>query len=156
VYEIMKEFATAMLVTANAQGQMEARPMQVACADEGDDVWFFTRKGGRLSKEIERDPMVLLTFQEENTAYLSLRGRARAVQDRAKAEELWKDPYKVWFPGGVEDPDLSLIAVDPVSAEYWDNRGANKLEYMFEAAKAYFKGQKPRVGDEDQHAQTTL
>ena len=35
------------------------------------------------------------------------------------------NPAKAWFPGGVEDPDLALVAVLVADAEYWDVK-ANK------------------------------
>jgi general stress protein 26 len=78
------------------------------------------------------------------------------VQDHALIKELWKEPYKVWFPRGSEDPEITLISVNPVGAEYWDNRGMNKLEYLFEAAKAYVKGKQPDVREVDQHAKASL
>lgn len=157
VYDILKSFSTAMFVTIGPSGRPEARPMHVAQAeDEAADVWFFTGKRGTLVDEIKADATVLLAFQNENSAYLSLRGKARLVEDRKRIKELWKEPYRVWFPDGAEDPDVALVAVHPIDAEYWDNRGMNKLEYMFESAKAYIKGAKPDVGDIDQHAKTNL
>jgi general stress protein 26 len=152
LYELMKEFSTTMLVTTGAGKRVESRPMQIASVEDEGDIWFFTGRSGHVVREISEEPVVLLVFQDERSAYVSLRGRARVVQDRARAKELWKEAYKVWFPGGVDDPELTLLAVDPISAEYWDNRGMNKLEYMFEAAKAYVKGEKPDVTDVDQHA----
>jgi general stress protein 26 len=132
--------------------------MHVARVDDeaGDDIWFFTAKGGTLVEEIKEEAVVLLVFQNENAAYLSLRGKARIVQDLARIKELWKEPYKVWFPRGAEDPEIALVAVNPIDAEYWDNRGMNKLEYLFEAAKAYVKGEKPELGGVDQHAKTKM
>lgn len=158
VYEILKSFSTAMFVTIGPSGRPEARPMHVAQANDEKtgDIWFFTGKGATLVDEIKADATVLLAFQNENSAYLSLRGKARLVEDRNRIGELWKEPYRVWFPGGVEDLDIALVAVKPIDAEYWDNRGMNKLEYMFESAKAYIKGEKPDVGDIDQHAKTNL
>jgi general stress protein 26 len=97
-----------------------------------------------------------LVFQDERSAYVSLRGRARLVEDRGRVREFWKEAYQAWFPGGINDPDLALLAVDPVAAEYWDSRGTNKLEYLFEAAKAYVKGEKPDVSDADQHAKVRM
>jgi general stress protein 26 len=156
VYEIVKKFSTAMMVTTAPSNGCEARPMHTAKVEEPGDVWFFTSKSGRVVSEIESDPMVLLLFQDERSAYLSLRGRARVVRDRAKVKELWNESYKVWFPGGVEDPELALLAVAPVSAEYWDNRGMNGMRYMFEAAKAYVKGERPELDDADQHAKVNF
>jgi general stress protein 26 len=157
VYDILKSFSTAMFVTMGPTGRPEARPMHVArVEDEAGDVWFFTSKGATLVDEITQDMTVLLTFQNENSAYLSLRGKARLVEDRNRIKEMWKELYRVWFPGGTEDPDIALVAVSPIDAEYWDNRGMNKLEYMFESAKAYLKGEKPDVRDMEQHAKTNL
>lgn len=157
VHDILKSFSTAMFVTVGPSGRPEARPMHVArVEDEGGDVWFFTGKGATLVEEIKTDAIVLLAFQNENSAYLSLRGKARLVEDRKRIKEMWEEPYRVWFPGGAEDPDIALVAVNPIDAEYWDNRGMNKLEYLFESAKAYLKGEKPDVGSIDQHAKTNL
>ncbi len=157
VYDILKSFSTAMFVTLGPSGRPEARPMHLArIEDEAGDIWFFTGKSTTLVDEIKEEATALLVFQNENSAYLSLRGKARIVQDRKRIKEIWKEPYRVWFPGGAEDPEITLVAVNPIDAEYWDNRGANKLEYMFEAAKAYVKGEKPKVGDTDQHAKTNL
>ena len=156
VYEILKSFSTAMLVTTGPVRQPESRPMQIANVEEDGNVWFFTGKSGRVVDEIVKEPMVLLVFQDQRSAYLSVRGSARVVQDRARAKELWKEAYKVWFPGGVDDPELTLLAVYPISAEYWDNRGMNRLEYLFEAAKAYVTGKRPDVEEPDQHAKTNL
>jgi general stress protein 26 len=157
VYEILKTFSTAMLVTIGPTGRPEARPMHVAqLAQESGEIWFITGKGGALASEIKEETVVLLAFQNENTAYLSLRGKARIVQDRARIGGLWKESHRLWFPGGPGDPDIALVAVDPIDAEYWDQRGSNRLEYLVEATKAYVKGEKPRIDDADQHAKTSL
>jgi general stress protein 26 len=156
VYELLNKFKTAMFITTSTSDQPEARPMQIAKVEDGGDIYFFTGRSGRVAGEIGHETLVLLVMQDEMSAYLSLRGKARIVIDRAKIKELFSEPYKVWFPGGVDDPELLLLAVDPESAEYWDNRGINKLEYMFEAAKAYIKGERPAVDDAGQHAKTNM
>ena len=156
VYGMVKNFDNAMLVTTGPGKHPESRPMHIAKVEEGGDVWFFTSKNGRVVQEIAEEPMVLLVFQDERSAYVSLRGRAREVQDRERVKQLWSEAYKVWFPGGLSDPELALMAVDPVAAEYWDNRGTNKLEYIFEAVKAYVKGEKPEPADADQHARVSM
>jgi general stress protein 26 len=45
---------------------------------------------------------------------------ARIVEDRAKIGELWSPIWKTWFESP-DDSKLSLIAVIPESAEYWDS-----------------------------------
>ena len=130
--------------------------MQIAKVEENGDIWFFTGKSGRVANGVADEPDVLLVFQDERSAYVSLHGKARIVQDRNRVKEYWKEPYKVWFPRGVDDPELALLGVEPVDAEYWDSRGLNRLEYLFEAAKAYVTGERPEANDPDKHGQITM
>ena len=78
------------------------------------------------------------------------------VHEPSRVRQLWREPFRTWFPGGPDDPDLRLLVVEPRLAEYWDNRGANGLEYMFEAAKAYVSGIRPEVDEGDQHGRVPL
>jgi len=157
VYEILSGFSTAMFVTLGSDGRPAGRPMHVARIEENaSTIWFFTSKGGALIDDLQKEAIVLLTFQNDNSAYASVRGHAWIEHDKARVKELWKAPYKVWFPGGPDDPEIALVAVQLLDAEYWDNRGMNKLEYLFESAKAYVSGHKPETIDADQHAKTTM
>ena len=56
---------------------------------------------------------MLLVFQNDTSAYLSLRGKARVIEDMARIREYWKEPYRVWFPGGPSDSQLALVGVKP-------------------------------------------
>ncbi len=157
LYEILNGFSTAMFVTLGSEGRPGARPVHVARIEENaSTIWFFASQDGALIEDLQGEAAVLLTFQNDNSAYASVRGHARVERDKARVQELWKAPYKVWFPGGPEDPEIALIAVQLLDAEYWDNRGMNKLEYLFEAAKAYVKGHKPEVNEVEQHAKAVL
>jgi len=156
VYDILKGFSTAMVVTHGLDGKHRARPMHIAELDQQAGQVRFLTGHGAFADEVQKESGVLLVFENENSAYLSLRGKARIERDKDKVKAIWKEPYKVWFPQGPGDPEIVLVEVDLTEAEYWDNRGMNKLEYLFEAAKAYVKGQKPDVKDEEQHAKATL
>src|SRR5450432_196418 len=101
VYGILKDFSTAMFVTLGTGGHPTARPMHMAHVDEdAGEIWFFTGKKGNLVEELQRDSETLLVFQKDNSAYLSLRGRSKLTQGAVNIRELWKEPYKVWFPEG--------------------------------------------------------
>ncbi len=154
VLAVMKEFDTAMLLTRTPEGNLRARPMAVADVRDDGRVYISTAIDSPKVHEIEADPDVAITMQGK-TRFLSLSGRARVVQDRALIDSLWKEAWKVWFPGGKDDPALCLLEVDPVEAEYWDNAGTKGLKYLFEAARAYVKGEKPATTS-DQNAKVRL
>ena len=77
------------------------------------------------------------------------------VRRRALIERLWSEAWRVWFPGGKDDPSLCLIRVEAREAEYWDNAGTQGIKYVLEAVKAYAKGETPAV-DNKQNAKVGL
>ena len=153
--EILKKFRNAMLVTQASHGTLRARPMALVKVDDGTgDIWFMTSIDSGKIDEIETNPEVNVTLQEQRR-YLSLSGRASIVRSRAKIDELWSEEAKVYFPKGKEDPHLALIHVSPREGEYWDNQGAAGLRFLVEAVKAYVTGTTPKT-DAAQHAAVPL
>lgn len=154
MYDLLKDFDTAMLVTRSSEDHMHARPMAVAELRAGGDAYFVTSIDSPKVDEIKRNPNVTLTFQSSNQ-FASVCGRIGVVRDPALIDRLWKEAWKVWFPKGKSDPSISLLKFDAQHGEYWDNAGAQGLKYAFEAAKAYVKGETPTT-DQKQHAKVDL
>jgi len=154
LYDMIKGFDTAMLVTCRGGDVLHARPMAVAKLEDGGDAYFATSADTSKIGEIEADPRVLMTFQGRSE-FASVEGEAHVVRDRTLIERLWSPAWKTWFPGGKDDPSLCLLKVAPTAAEYWDTSGAQGLKYLFEGAKAVLQGRRPELG-EDQHAKIQL
>ena len=150
LYDLIKGFDSAMLVTRTAEGDLRARPLAIADAQEDGLRYFPTGVDSGKVHEVESDPHVSVTLQDKRR-FVSVSGIARIVRDRALIEEMWSEAWKVWFPAGKADPSLCLLVVDATAAEYWDNSGAKGLGYLFEAAAAYVTGTRPK-DDNDAHA----
>jgi general stress protein 26 len=151
---LLKSFRNAMLVTQALDHTLRSRPMALLQVEDNGDCWFMTGFDSGKVDEIERNPMVNVSLQEERK-FLSLSGRATISRDRQKIDELWSEHLKVFFPNGKEDPNLVLIRVTPAEGEYWDNDGTQGLKFLVESVKAYVTGTTPNV-DEAQHAAVTL
>jgi general stress protein 26 len=154
LFELLREFDTTMLVTVDNDGGLHARPMAVGSLEADGDTYLVTSIESPKVAEIEDYPNVTLTFQSDHQ-FAALRGRATIVRDRKLIEKLWKEPWKVWFPKGKDDPAIALLRFDAQSGEYWDNSGLQGLKYAFAAAKSYAKGDRPEA-DEDQHSRVRL
>ena len=124
--------------------------------DDDGGVWFITGAETAKTYEIKADTRVHIVYQNDRSAYLSLSGRADLVRDRAKAAELWQEPFRVWFPGGKDDPNIELIVARPEEGEFWDNEGFNNAKYLFESAKAQLSGKTPEVAEGEQHGRVRL
>jgi general stress protein 26 len=154
--ELLDEFGVAMLVTRTADGGLRARPMALADAEPNGTLWFATDRHSGKVDELDHDPHVAVTMQSK-LKFVSLSGTAATVDDRAKLSQLWKAEWKVWFPGGKDDPNVVLLKVDGSAGEYWDNSGVSGVKYLIEAGKALLTGERPAVGgDPNVHGKVAL
>lgn len=152
-FKLLKKFEVAMMVTGGAE-QRSARPMRIAQIDDQGTIWFLSSLDAERTRLLEAEPSTTLLCQSR-TVFLSLTGKAQVVKDQARIDELWSAPLEVWFPEGRAAPDLVLIAVSPISGEYWDQSGAHGIRYLFEAVKAWAANEEVKTG-EDIHASTPL
>lgn len=155
LYELLSGFSTAMLVSNDQAGRMHARPMAIADLRADADAYFATSIKSPKIAEIQNFPEVLLSFQSASQ-FASVVGTASLVKDRSLIDKLWSEEWRVWFPGGKDDPDLVLIKVDAREGEFWDNSGANGLSYVFEGLKAVIKGEKLQNDKGGAHAKIRL
>jgi hypothetical protein len=95
----------------------------------------FVSDDASYARDLLNNPQVNVSFVDTgDSLYVSVCGHAQLLKDRAKAEELWSPLVKAWFPGGLDDPKLSLIKVTIQSAEYWDS-SASKMMQFYEMAR---------------------
>ena len=154
LYELLKNFDTAMMIVRSNDAHIHGRPMAIALLQKNAEIFFFTRIDSPKIADIQANSTVTLTFQS-SSQFASLSGRATVEQDKAMIDELWKEPLKLWFPKGKDDPAICLIHFSPEDGEYWNNAGAQGLKYALEAVKAYVKGETAKT-DEVQHAKVDL
>ena len=118
--DMIKDIRFTMLTTVTSDGPV-ARPMTTLESDSDGSLWFFASKDSSLAGDIAAEPKVGLAYADNGSAdFVSVTGRARQVDDAAKAKELWNPALKAWFTDGLEDPTLALIEVQIESAGYWD------------------------------------
>lgn len=124
IADMVKAGNSCFLCTLSmSSSQLHARPMTVTEVEDGGALWFFTEVDSLKNVELDRDPRVTLFFKEgDNSGHLKLDGTASLVTDPATIHRLWSPKMRAWFTEGENDPRISLLRVDPISGEYWDNR----------------------------------
>jgi general stress protein 26 len=131
IRELVKHAPTCFFSTAIRHGRpVSTRPMNVRDVDEQGRLWFLSAKDSRKNIDIAVEPTVQLYFQGSAHAdFLTIHGRAHLSSDKAKIKELWQPILKTWFTGGIEDPRIEVIRVDPVSGYYWDTKHNRALVF---------------------------
>ena len=155
LYQLIKGFKTAMLVTRARQQAMHARPLAVADVPEDGEILFATSSRSPKVAEIAADPRVLVTFQGGSQC-VCVSGTARVTRDRALIERLWSESWRLWYPAGVDDPSLCILAITPTEGEYWDDSGSHGLKSLLHGAKAYLRGERLSTDAAHDHARVDL
>jgi len=133
--ELIQDARVAMFTTFTPEGP-HARPMYTHNVKDFDGtLWFMTPTGSPMVQELQANERVLITYADAGKqTYVSVRGTANAEKNPEKAQELWNIHAKGWYPGGPDDPSLTLIRVAVEDAEYWE--GPGNTSYMLKLLKA--------------------
>jgi general stress protein 26 len=121
LHAMIRDIGVAMLTTRAHDGRYVSRPVATLPAPFDGSLWFFCSASSHKAAEIRAHPQVNLAYASpERNRYVSVSGLARVRRDRRRIEALWSETQRVWFPGGPDDRDLTLIRVRVETAEYWD------------------------------------
>ena len=108
-----------------------------------DTLYFFVGRDNRLAA----GGAAMAQFVSRGQDFFAcLSGRVAVDNDRAMIDKLWSKQAEAWFPGGRNDPNLTLLRFDIDDAELWeaDISLAGKLKMLF--------GGKIRADEEGSHA----
>jgi general stress protein 26 len=146
--ELVKEVEICMFATYDDSYNIFSRPMATIEVDEAGTIWFYTNEYSEKVQDISKDNTVYMFYSHpgKNT-YVHIKGFCTIETDRALIKEKWNPVVKAWFPGGVDDPKLSLLKVEPKEASYWDGH-SNKLVSLFKIIGSIGTGQKTDQGDQ--------
>ncbi|MDF2921877.1 MAG: ral stress protein [Paenibacillaceae bacterium] len=130
IRKLIKGIDTAMLTTITEEG-IVSRPMKTQDVEFDGDIWFLTKKDTSKYHEVLRNPKVNVSYADKS--YISIRGTAEIVENRAKVKEFWNTFYEKMLETSWEDPNVVLIKVSAETAEYWESGSLIKqAKFMFE------------------------
>ena len=130
--DIARRAGTGFMQTFTGNVGCKGRPMKLAHIDEEGKIWFFSQASSNKNAEIRKQNQVQVLFANPSESeFLCITGEAEIIYDRNKNDELWMPELRNWFSEGKNDPDISLICIQPTSAHYWDtlhNKAVNLLK----------------------------
>ena len=145
LWALIKNIRFAMFTTRHQNGHLHSRPMttQNSAVEEDSSLWFFMSRKGEPVADLVTDPVVNVVYANPGEdSYVSVSGIAAVIEDGAKKRQLWSKLNEGWFPGGPTDPDLALVQVRIVHANYWDVK-ESQIVQLFKMAKAAITGTPP-------------
>jgi len=119
--DLVKNSSTCMFATRLGDVPFHVIPMRVQDTDYDGDLWFFSSSESTHNAQILEDPRVQLVFANTpDMEFLTVFGAASISTDREQIDRLWDTMVGAWFEGGKDDPNVTLIRVQPSTAHYWD------------------------------------
>ena len=110
-----------MFCTDLGKAPFQTRPMSTQQVDEQGNFWFLSDRKSNKNFEINQNDKVQLLYAKiSDNHYMTVFGTAYVYRDRQKIEELWKPIVNAWFEK--DDPDITIIRVQPENAYYWDTK----------------------------------
>jgi general stress protein 26 len=154
LYELIDDMEIAMFTTRRADGHLVSRPMATQRRATGADLWFVTDRRSEKLVEIGNDPLVNLAYYKDRTKeWVSISGRAKIVDERAKVNELYAPDWRAWFgdeggpqDGTPDDPRIVLIGVDVELAMFLHLNKPQPV-VLYEVVKGMVTGKKPDLGE---------
>lgn len=135
IKEMAKDINICMFCTELSVRPVPTRPMSVADIDDDGNLWFISSKKSNKNFEIGHDDDVQLIFAKNADAhFLSVYGKAIVYKDKAHIEDVWTPMAKAWFDEGKDDPDVTVIKVEPTDAYYWDTKDGKMISMLKWAA----------------------
>ncbi len=145
LWDMIKDIRFAMFTTRHSNGHLHARPMttQNKNIDEDSRLWFFMSRADGTVDDIGHDSSVNVVYADPGKdRYVSVSGNASVVDDTARKKQLWSKANEAWFPKGPTDPEVALVEVKIIHADYWDVE-ASKIVQLFKMAAGAVTGKPP-------------
>lgn len=124
VRKLIKGIEIAMLTTVTQEG-LVSRPMKTQEVEFDGDLWFLTKEETDKYTQLKQHPNVNVSYVGDS--YVSVRGTAEVVNDRAKIDQFWNPAYAKFLHTTSDDPNLILIKVKAEAAEYWETGNLVKM-----------------------------
>lgn len=146
--QLWKELDKARIVMLGLMGgePHHMQPMAVFGDKDGDPLWFYTRLDTDLVRDTGASHQAMVCLMAKDTEFQAcIHGVLTRDADRAKIDQYWSPFVSAWFPDGKDDPELTMMRLDPSDARVWiSNKGP--ISYPLEIAKANLTGTLPKVG----------
>ena len=135
VNELMEKPSIAHLATIDENGSPSIRavfnlrckekfPHPAKVIEEYDDnpytVYISTNTSSTKIKHISKEKRIALYFSlPDEVKGIMLQGEAEILDDMMFKEKIWVDNWKIYYPQGFDDPDFTILKLEPKLLRGW-------------------------------------
>lgn len=120
------------------------QPMTAFVERKTNQIWFFTRTDTELAREIAEGRSAMFVHQQKDFQ-ACIAGQLTLQHDPDRINRYWNAVVAAWYPGGKEDPKLTMLCLDCDDAQVWISE-SGPVKFVWEIAKANATHKTPDVG----------
>ncbi|UCG32971.1 MAG: pyridoxamine 5'-phosphate oxidase family protein [Phycisphaerales bacterium] len=88
-------------------------------------IYFTTNTSSGKVQQVRANPAVCVYYCEPEKFHGAMLGGDVEIVDDAKVREsLWQDGWEMYYPGGPNDPDHTVLRLAPAFAQGWHGEGS--------------------------------
>ena len=121
--KVMRDYPGCVLATVDKAGMPHQRMMQTLKIEDDGKIYFSTARGARKLEHLAGNNSLSLLYTSYkgdlmNWECAALTGTAEITDDKALRERFWVDEFKMYYPGGVDDPSYMLVVFRAKEVRY--------------------------------------
>lgn len=129
--KLAEDIRVCMFCTDLTHVPFSTRPMSVQEVDEFGNIWFLSGADSDKNFDIKQDENVQLLFAKTaSNEFLNVFGKAFIYKDKRTIEDKWNPIAKAWFNEGKDDPNLTVIRIQPDYTYYWDTKSGKVVSLL--------------------------
>ena len=135
---LIERVRVGMVTTIDGAGALRSRPLPTLELDDDGLLWLLVAAGNADMAAMNREnSRVGIAYADPNVQdYASVAGRGAIACSQEKIRAHWNAWVELWFPQGIDTPNLALLCVTIEDAEYWEAPGgeARRVQDIGKAA----------------------
>lgn len=124
-----------------------SQPMTAFREEETGTIWFFTRDDTDLARDAAvGGQSAMFTYgSKDQEVWACIHGELSVSHDQERIDRYWNPIVAAWYPGGKDDPHLTLLRFDADDGRIWVSK-SGPVRFLFEVAKANLTKTLPDAG----------
>lgn len=146
LFEALDDTRVGMLGISGTPDHMQ--PMTHFFDPEDHAIWFISGRGTDLVRHLAGGPRKahFTVSTKRGDTYACMSGQLAVTEDREKLDELWSPMASMWFDGGKDDAEVTLLKMPLDEAAVWINE-AGTLRFGIEMVRGATSEHDPEVGE---------
>jgi general stress protein 26 len=147
LWKEIKQVRFGMLGLVGDAPHQHFQPMTAFSEPENGQIWFYARSDSDLAHAIASGAEAMFIVQAKDQDFQAcIGGRLELQPDRERINRYWNPVVAAWYPGGRDDPKITLLRLDARDAQVWLSE-SGPLKFAWEIAKANLGHGEPDLGE---------